>query len=116
YAPSPVACLHGYAARPRPLTIAPRACCLRCRGPEPIYELLGTNDARDSEERDWVECYEKALNLYRAKEFDQALAVIEALLETTPSDISMQRLSALCKECRVHLPDDWDGVTRFYQK
>ncbi|NCF87086.1 MAG: hypothetical protein GWQ08_16405, partial [Verrucomicrobiaceae bacterium] len=84
--------------------------------PEPIYELLGTNDARDSEERDWVECYEKALNLYRAKEFDQALAVIEALLETTPSDISMQRLSALCKECRVHLPDDWDGVTRFYQK
>ena len=84
--------------------------------PEPIYELLGANDDGHSAEKGWVKCYENALDLYGAKEFDQALAVLEDLLETTPSDISVQRLAALCKECRVRLPHDWDGVTRFHHK
>lgn len=84
--------------------------------PEPIYELLGTHDVDHSDEADWAKRYENVLGLYRSKEFDQALSVLEELLETTPSDISVQRLAALCKECRIRLPNDWDGVTRFLKK
>ena len=84
--------------------------------PEPIYELLGTNDVDHSDEADWAKRYENSLGLYRSKEFDQALSVLEELLETTPLDISVQRLSALCTACHVRLPQDRDGVTRFQHK
>ena len=84
--------------------------------PECIYELLGSQAEVTADAMAWADLYEKALGLYRSRRFDEALDVLEELQQATPSDVSIQRLAALCNECRIRVPQDWDGVTRFQEK
>ena len=61
--------------------------------------------------------YEAALDRYRARDFDAAAALLEALARDHPTDRSVARLLGLVQEFGGgSLPNDWDGTSNFQQK
>jgi adenylate cyclase len=68
-----------------------------------VYELLGRADTRNAV----VENYERALDLYFARDFGAAIAILETQQADAPSVTLMARCLALLVDPP---PADWDGV------
>lgn len=71
-----------------------------------VYELLGRQGEDDPRTR-FVADYERALSHYFAREFAEALAIVEAMPEDPPSVVLGKR----CRELMEKPPaEGWDGV------
>jgi adenylate cyclase len=75
-----------------------------------IYELLGmAGEAGDS--KNWIDCYERGLARYRARDFTAAIGDFEQVLKLRPED---QASSVMIERCKQQLAapagDDWDGT------
>jgi hypothetical protein len=57
--------------------------------------------------------YEEAWERYRARDFSQALRILEGLEETFGQDLAVQRLRRRCeKYSQSPPPKGWNGTTR----
>ena len=77
-----------------------------------IYELIQSLDEPvEDAVKDRVERFQKALGLYRSKDFEGARALFEQLLSEQPDDISQQVYIERCENFTTTPPPaDWDGV------
>ncbi len=86
---------------------------LRVKGklkPMAVYELMGEG-APDSAMTDLIARYESALAAYRARRFEEAMEMLEALKRDFPGDGPTATLMARVTYFRAHPPaEDWDGV------
>lgn len=80
--------------------------------PVRIYELVGLQTEVSTEDKKKVETYEKALNLYREKKFEEAKKIFEGL-EDMASKVFVDRCS---KFLNIPPSDNWDGVFTFTSK
>lgn len=79
--------------------------------PIQIYELMDFVDAKERMDYSWLEFYEKALSLYFAKDFDQALVIFEQLKLERPDDKVLQLYIERVREYQIEPPsENWDGV------
>jgi len=79
-----------------------------------MIELLGFNTP-DHPFREACSRYADALAAYRQRQWDEALAQLEPLVEQ--GDGPAARLAARCRDYRqTPPPDDWDGVTNMISK
>jgi len=93
--------------------------CIRVKGktkPITIYELLGgIRDA--SVERDLTERFHVALSLYQGRNFKEAAAKLEDILQTFPQDGPSQLYLERCRQYLLQPPpEDWDGVFTMTRK
>lgn len=87
---------------------------LRVKGkaiPIRIYELLSEKGGLAPKEREKVECFAEALQLYRKQEWANAIRRFEEVLRIAPDDgpakTYIRRCQMLAQEV---LPENWDGV------
>jgi class 3 adenylate cyclase len=74
---------------------------------EPLA-MLGGEGARDSR---GYGAYEQALAHYRAREFEQAISLLEEMLSWKRDDGPSAWLLAQCRELRQDVPTGWEPVT-----
>ena len=86
---------------------------LRVKGktePTEVYELLSRKGQLDPETRRVMDMWRETLDLYRRREWSQALAAFEAILSIRDDGPSR----AYCQRCRGYQttppPPEWDGV------
>jgi adenylate cyclase len=84
--------------------------------PVRIFEILGAAAERER----WapvVEQFDGAVRAYRARRFDTALAVFEALLAERPDDGPAALYAERCRQLLAQPPPaDWDAVTTMESK
>jgi adenylate cyclase len=85
--------------------------------PVQVYELLGAKGEVGGAIEALVELHDRALALYRLREWARARALFEQILEGRPHDGPARALMARCREYQAHPPGDgWDGVHRMESK
>ena len=78
-----------------------------------IYELIDKKENTNENQKNTIITFEKALELYRNRDFLSAKKLFEELKDDSPSEIFKKR----CEECLANTPsDDWDGVYTFTTK
>jgi adenylate cyclase len=71
-----------------------------------VFELLGERDVEPARLAQ-AQTYERALDAYFARDFDQALATLAALGDDGPARVLAER----CQALRIAAPPpDWDGT------
>jgi adenylate cyclase len=81
-----------------------------------IYELLGLTSEGVPREP-WIDAFAEALEHYRRCRWNEAIALLEQVLEDRPGDRPSQRLLDLCRGFLVDPPSpEWDGVFRSKSK
>ena len=81
-----------------------------------VYELLGRGGEGVSTP-EWVDLYADALQSYRDRRWDEALAQLALVLEQRPGDPPSIRLRELCRDYAAAPPaENWDGVYRALKK
>jgi adenylate cyclase len=79
---------------------------------EALAELPGTLEQVDRKER-----YEQAFDLYLARQWNDAEAILTRLISDHPEDHPAGKLLAVVREFRAAPPpDDWDGVYTAHEK
>ncbi len=82
-----------------------------------IYELLARRDQATPEVLERVNLAERALDLYRGRNWDAAIALFEEILRQHPLDGPSKVLVHRCREfLEKPPPDDWDGIHRMVSK
>jgi adenylate cyclase len=82
------------------------------KGASPIYEVLAPAGALDERVSQGVNYFERALRHYFDRDFQGALARVEAALKLMPGDNPGQQLAQRCRERLADPPGpEWDGVT-----
>ena len=82
-----------------------------------IYELLGLKDGGDTALHELSELSERALSLYRRREWAGAIRLFEQILQMRPHDGPATMLASRCRRYQDHPPGgDWDGVHRMAGK
>jgi adenylate cyclase len=85
--------------------------------PVRVYELLGLRGETTTELERLARDYGAALELFRARRWDDAARALEALLAAVPGDGPSQALLERCRElAAAPPPPDWDGVRRMEEK
>jgi len=78
-----------------------------------IFELIDEKGNTKRDQENMIETFEKALELYRDKNFLAAQKQFEGLKDDAPSQVFAKR----CEHYSVHTPpSDWDGVYTFTTK
>jgi adenylate cyclase len=82
------------------------------KGSSTVYEVLAPAGALSERTAQCVNYFERALKHYFSRDFQGALARVEAALKSQPQD---NPSLILAKRCRDYISDppapDWDGVT-----
>ncbi len=87
-----------------------------------IHELVGMRDAGSPfavppATIEAINAYEVALKACLAREFEDALGLVEEVLMENPADHAALMLAERCNRYIAHPPpDDWDGVSYFSDK
>ncbi|AKF04114.1 adenylate/guanylate cyclase domain-containing protein [Sandaracinus amylolyticus] len=83
-----------------------------------VHELLGTRASSSEAQRDGVERYREALDLYRARRFEEAAAAFERAREAFGGDDEPS--AAMAQRCRAYVaeppPSDWNGASVRHSK
>ncbi|UJR83366.1 adenylate/guanylate cyclase domain-containing protein [Sandaracinus amylolyticus] len=83
-----------------------------------VHELIGTRASATEAQRDGAERYREALDLYRARRFEEAAAAFERAREAFGGDDAPS--TAMAERCRTYLadppPDDWNGASVRHSK
>lgn len=78
--------------------------------PVRIYELIGAQTV-PAGMAEIIPLFEKALELYRSRQFDEAILLFRKVLEIKPNDGPSKLFIKRCEEMRIYPPpSDWDGV------
>ena len=80
---------------------------------EDIYELLLMNeDLRVTDDFEWIKYYEKALNLYKQRKWDNAINLFKkAIMKKEQKDYPAMLFILNCKKFKDNPPPpDWDGT------
>ncbi len=84
--------------------------------PVRIYELLAEGRA-DARQMDLIETFEEGLDLYRRREWENAIQIFSELKVRFPDDGPSALYIERCREMsQVTVSADWDGVYRSVQK
>ncbi len=76
-----------------------------------IYELLGTKVSITDEKRKFIDCYTKALNFYRARDWRNAITYFEKAHQLNPNDKASLLFLERITHYKANPPDDsWLGV------
>ena len=82
-----------------------------------IFEPIGPIEHIAGEITDSLEKYNKALNLYRNKEWDAAMNEFTTLRNAQPSSLLYKLYLERCEQMKTHPPDEnWDGSYVFTSK
>jgi adenylate cyclase len=85
--------------------------------PELIFEPLGADGEVDEAELAWVKTYERALDAYLGRRFEESIEILAQLAKTKPEDRSIARLALRCEAMlKDPPPENWDGISRFESK
>jgi adenylate cyclase len=78
--------------------------------PVRIFQVLGKKGEIPEEKLKGVQYYEKGLELYRKRQFEEAAKYFNAVYKFIPEDPPARTMIARCKDYLTHPPDDhWDG-------
>jgi len=77
-----------------------------------IYQLIGRTNEIDAEQHHVLECYQQALQHYRAAEFNQAAKIFSQLKQDGPSQIMLAR----CETLQKKVPENWQGISVMLEK
>ncbi len=84
--------------------------------PVRIFELIGEQKDAALHEP-YILFFEAALARYRARQFDEAMALFQQVLELRPGDPPSRLYLSRCAELKEQPPDaDWDGVFTMTRK
>jgi adenylate cyclase len=80
--------------------------------PVRIYELLAELDTAPEELRQWAGEYRRAMELFHARQWQEALEAFEALMAGQPQDAPAARYREWCRECLASPPltGDWNVI------
>ena len=85
--------------------------------PVEVSELLGRASEIGSPAREVAARYEEGLDLFRRRHFERAAENLGALLRDTSGDPAAERLLGRARAYMADPPpDDWDGVSNFFEK
>jgi adenylate cyclase len=81
------------------------------------YELLRANGEQEAEERDAVEIWVRALDLFERRKFVEALELFSSLVKRYPDDNVARLYTQRCKAFMETPPlPDWDAVNNLMEK
>ena len=87
-----------------------RVCVKGKNEPVTIYELMGYGTLY-AQKKELIEKFEAGLTAYKQRDWAQALAAFQEVLQLDPQDHPAQLYIARCQEYQQQPPpDDWDGV------
>lgn len=76
-----------------------------------VYELVGKKETVDAERMAFIQEFDRALHLYRQRDFATALKSFVELTRRMPDDGAAREYQHRCEEfCTTPPPGDWDGV------
>lgn len=79
--------------------------------PLDIFELMGWRDRLDAATLDGLAAFEKAMELFLARRFEDALQLLRGILKRQPQDGPAAVFAVLCEEYLAHPPPaGWTGV------
>ncbi len=82
-----------------------------------VYELLARKNEAKAEQLELVQLAEQALEFYRDRNWEAALAVFEGIIDLRPTDGPSKVLAQRCREfLESPPPSEWDGVHRMVNK
>jgi class 3 adenylate cyclase len=85
--------------------------------PVRIYELIGEKGDISPRRKEFITRFNKAIDLYLAREWDAALKILSTLLEKEPEDFVTKLYIKRCQEFEANPPDpDWVGQFRYETK
>ncbi|MBE0614777.1 MAG: adenylate/guanylate cyclase domain-containing protein [Burkholderiales bacterium] len=85
--------------------------------PVEIFEPIGIEDQVDQKVKDEIDLWHKALNAYRAQNWDEAEKYLSDLQRMSPECKLYPLYLERVQQCRIDPPGpDWDGVTAFKTK
>ncbi len=83
----------------------------------PIHEVLGMAGDLSAADRALVEAYERGLDLYQARKWDEAEAAFRRALEARAGDEPSRIMIGRCREYAANPPPpDWNGVHEITEK
>jgi len=82
-----------------------------------LYELLETNNEQSAPIAKKVEQWEKAIDLYETRQFEEALKIFIAILKQTPDDRTAKLYTSRCTDWIANPPPaTWDAVNNLTEK
>jgi adenylate cyclase len=83
-----------------------------------VYELIAFKEDKLKENYlQMLQLYEKGINLYKSRNWDEAIDNFEKCLRLVPTDTPSEEYRRRCIEYKFNQPaDDWDGVTIMKEK
>lgn len=93
---------------------------IRVKGKEEhttVYELLGKSGTLTEEKKKWIQLYEKALQHYRQRQWDEAEKLFKEALMQSKEDQASKVFLKRIKYFKKHPPPEmWDGAWHFETK
>lgn len=92
---------------------------LRVKGkkePTRIYELVAEKANSEGLDFGWITQYEKALQLYRAGDWEQAAVIFATLAATPGQDSAALTMLQRCRFLLANPPETWDGILTLEEK
>jgi adenylate cyclase len=92
---------------------------LRVKGkktPTRIYELIAYREPGDNDPYPWIEIYHEALDVYRRGNWENAVAMFEALDGERHGDPPSSVMAERCRYLIKNPPAHWDGILKLEVK
>ncbi len=77
-----------------------------------VYELVGSENKIEDSQKYLIDTYSKAMDLYKKRDWENAVKLFKDCLETNPHDKASQVIIQKCREYqKTPPPENWDGVS-----
>jgi adenylate cyclase len=78
--------------------------------PVRVFELIGTKGSVPEEKMKGIAYFQKGLELYRKRQFEEGAKYFNAVYKFIPNDGPAKEFIERCKQYLQHPPDEhWDG-------
>lgn len=83
----------------------------------PVYELIGRKGSMTDDERAYVERFEKGVELYKQRKWDECIVHFTRILARRPDDSGAGRYIDACQEMKAFAPPaEWAGALELKEK